>query len=409
MQEFTFSINDVLTYLNVPHRGPVKNTEDVTCPQCNGKKKLHIVYSKNLAHCNKCGCGGGMIPFAAQLLGVDNREAAKILDAYVNGDKSYEARETRRVEQREIVKKAEKEAANKAPLASVESRNAIYTAFLEELCLSGNHKSNLVKRGLTDNQIAAYGYKSVPAFGRETLPGILESKGHDCSGVPLFYKDRKSGKSLVNVGYHEGFYIPIRDLFGNIIGMQIRLDDKADANPEKKQLRYIYATSWSDSLSLYQGCNLEGVPKLHHRGFETGLQSGKIPTVAITEGPLKADVAFALGFKTPFIALCGLGNQNGLQEELRMLQERYGLNKVLDLSDMDKFDVRDDGRENAVWMHSERICNKARELGLTVERYRWSRELKGIDDYMLFLKRKKEKATATLGLTPICIGDTIGA
>ena len=49
MEEFTFSVSDVLDYLGVQHaRSGSRDTEDVVCPICKGKK-LHVVYSKNLA------------------------------------------------------------------------------------------------------------------------------------------------------------------------------------------------------------------------------------------------------------------------------------------------------------------------------------------------------------------------
>ena len=52
MEEFTFSVSDVLDYLGVQHaRSGSRDTEDVVCPICKGKK-LHVVYSKNLARGN---------------------------------------------------------------------------------------------------------------------------------------------------------------------------------------------------------------------------------------------------------------------------------------------------------------------------------------------------------------------
>ena len=43
MEEFTFSVSDVLDYLGVQHaRSGSRDTEDVVCPICKGKKLLFI-------------------------------------------------------------------------------------------------------------------------------------------------------------------------------------------------------------------------------------------------------------------------------------------------------------------------------------------------------------------------------
>ena len=79
MEEFTFSVSDVLDYLGVQHaRSGSRDTEDVVCPICKGKK-LHVVYSKNLARCNKCGAGGGMLQLASDVLGLSRPEAARLI------------------------------------------------------------------------------------------------------------------------------------------------------------------------------------------------------------------------------------------------------------------------------------------------------------------------------------------
>lgn len=48
MEEFTFSVSDVLDYLGVQHaRSGSRDTEDVVCPICKGKKLHDCLFQKS--------------------------------------------------------------------------------------------------------------------------------------------------------------------------------------------------------------------------------------------------------------------------------------------------------------------------------------------------------------------------
>ncbi|MCC8163473.1 MAG: DUF3854 domain-containing protein [Lachnospiraceae bacterium] len=375
-KEFTFDVAFVLDYLGVAHPGRgFGDAAYIDCPVCHGKRKMQVVYSKNLVRCNKCGAGGGMLALAKEMLGVESRsEAARILGA-AQGSTSFRCVPQPSEDPR---KYQGWEAQYKAKTLSVEVRDHTYTHYLHYLTLSDDHFQQLTKvRGLTPPQIEAFGFKSVPMMGKRTIPEALQDEGCRLLGVPLFYQ--KDGCVLENLGQGKGFYIPVRDLGGRILGLQIRLDEG--------KTRYIWVTSWSDRYLMKAGSNLAGIPKFHHVGFAEARKAGTVPVFGLTEGPLKADICTSLGYPYPMIALCGLSNQLGLYEELKRLRDEYGLKTVQDFTDMDKFALPRPGEKNYVKEHCDTICRKIRELGLRIERYSWDQRYKGFDDFLLALKR----------------------
>ncbi len=383
MLVFTFSVSDVLDYLGVSQESQeIGDTKELTCPICKGKKKLHVVYSKNYARCNKCGAGGGMLKLASEATGLSKSEVAKRIAQSIGQLCDSQERLERLMA---VVEEAKTRSSRKAPTADITSRDRAYSAYLDVLSLSERHREDLHRRGLTDEAIAAYGYKSVPVVGKETYPKILLSQGISLRGVPGFYLAR--GHWQDNIGWIHGFYIPVRDLEHRIIGLQIRQDDCSEN-------KYIWKTSWSSKRLMDQGSNLERLPKFHHTGFP---KTGEIPALGLTEGPLKADIAVALGYKYPIIAIPGLTNQVGLYDELTYLKNERGLRVVHDLTDMDKFrpmKYMENGIEktNHVRPLCEQIAERVIATGLEYKRYKWNAEYKGIDDYLLFRKNDRRNA-----------------
>ena len=152
--------------------------------------------------------------------------------------------------------------------------NAVYGQYLEELTLNSHHKRNLVARGLTDEQIELNCYKSVPSF-RSRYSQIEDLiTDYDLKGVPGFYQDIQGW--CIN-GTFPGFYVPYRDINGNIIGMQVRCDD------ERKN-KYI----WFSSGNKNEGTS-SGSPA-HFVNPETVRATNN---VFLTEGALKADIIAA--------------------------------------------------------------------------------------------------------------------
>jgi hypothetical protein len=161
----------------------------------------------------------------------------------------------------------------------------IYTQLIRaHLVLSEDHRAKLTARGLTDVQVDANGYCSVPTplYGR-TVARLLSP--HDLRGVPGFYREQAEWR-MVTPG--PGFLVPVRDSQRRIRGFQVRMDEG--------DTRYL----WFSSASKPEGQS-SGAP-LHFA------QPELIPMqrqVFITEGALKADVISAR-LNAPVIGLPGV-------------------------------------------------------------------------------------------------------
>lgn len=119
--------------------------------------------------------------------------------------------------------------------------------------------------GPEPEEIHRLGYKTTPVLGFSSLAKRLREKGLYLAGVPGFYKNQ-SQWTLKIPG--RGILIPVRDIQGQIQGLQVRLD-----NVEKRKFR------WLSSNGLEEGC---GAKTWVHLAGEPR------PLVLLTEGPMKA-------------------------------------------------------------------------------------------------------------------------
>ena len=55
------------------------------------------------------------------------------------------------------------------PLTDVETRHNTYSSLLEKLSLAPDHRENLLNRGLKDEDIQRFGYKTTPLVGMSVL------------------------------------------------------------------------------------------------------------------------------------------------------------------------------------------------------------------------------------------------
>ena len=94
-------------------------------------------------------------------------------------------------------KKPEPEIPENSNRASDADINHTYSMLLSYLTLSEKHREDLVGRGLTDEQIEAQRYRSVPLFGLKNLTRKLQEKGCTVQGVPGFYQD-EDGKWTIH-------------------------------------------------------------------------------------------------------------------------------------------------------------------------------------------------------------------
>ena len=350
---FQFSITDVASLLNlqVRHRGG--QSMDVDCPLCQKKGKLNINFAKNTFRCNYCGEYGGMLALYGKVMETDNSTAYREISEALGLNSSEQKPLRTRANTDFVVKDSE--------IAPLEDRDQTYRMLFSLLTLSKTHKENLIARGLSEEDIYRFGYKSTPAFGFVKITETLSSLGCRLEGIPGFYK--KEGRWLTNFCSNcSGVVIPVMSMDGRIQGAQIRLDRPINDR------KYI----WFSSSDKDSGTGA-GSP-IHFIGDPAD------SAVYVTEGPLKATVAHVLSGKT-FAAVAGVNQYNALEELLCKLKCN-GTTTIVETYDMDKLTNP----------HVEKGCEKLIELcakyGLEVRRLKWDASYKGIDDFLQSRKNK---------------------
>lgn len=232
--------------------------------------------------------------------------------------------------------------------------SAFYTEFLRQLPLMDLDANNLRGRGLTDEEIALRGYKSIRTCSeeRQTISRLLaRTFGQDViADVPGFL-EMGHGTGLWTFGGARGFLIPSRDVQGRILGMQIRGD----------ALRY----SWLSSAKWKgpQAYAIAHVPVM--RGKPDG-------TVVLTEGPLKGDIATALTGRL-HVAVPGVSHYRNALSAIRGL----GATKIQIAFDID---ASEQTRKRIERIREEAARDFLAE-GYQVEILTWDRGIgKGVDD-----------------------------
>ena len=388
METFPFGIKFVLQQDAPTAKNYSKRNDcaDIDCPACKHKGKLHLDFSKNVFRCNACGEAGGVLKLHQIYLQLPDTKTAyadlaKRWNNLTDEDKAKVPVGT--AEPEKVIPKA----------TFIDLRDRVYRELLQLLSLSDEHKKDLLKRGLTEEQIKNGGYKSLPVLGFCTLAELSLWKAvniPDFQQALKFWRaafDKNGGANIP--GYFQadsdirivrrkaGYFVPVRDRIGRISGMQIRYDALPE-NATEKQKEMYHKYSWFSSSEKNTGCTITGIETIHHVGFDTS----KTPeTIYLTEGALKADIASALSGK-PFIALIGVNNSSQLKKELEILKAN-GTKMVkvaVDMDYRDKPTVR-----NAL----DKIMNIISDAGLDSVMLTWPEEYKGIDDFLLENRRRR--------------------
>ena len=367
---FPFTIADVAAPLplHIRRRSPGYIYAD--CPLCGSQRgKLCINLSKNAWCSNCCGDSGGMLALYAKAQNVSNAAAhSEICDALLTGGPAsgYGAARQARPQK-------EAPASARAPAQVI---HQTYSALLALLQLSPAHRKHLLeKRGLTGEQIDAFGFKSTPAAHLcRSLTARLMEQRCTVQGVPGFYLT-DSGKWTVKFRQRtSGILIPYRGIDGMIQGLQIRLDHplrNENDPPDKVGAKYIWLASTQKPMGTSSGSPIHFVGNPCSR------------VVYVTEGALKADIAHVLMGRT-FAATGGAGcvaQLDGLFQTLR----QNGTEEIIEAEDMDKYSNR------GVSQGASKLYALAKKHGLSCRRLTWNPNYKGIDDWLLALHRKNTK------------------
>jgi hypothetical protein len=241
----------------------------------------------------------------------------------------------------------------------LQARDKVYRAILERhLQLRSETRGQLVRRGLDHARLVADEYRSLSASeGPKLAHDLVAELGEELIyATPGFYQDAQGQPACAAT---EGLVIPIRDRTGLVVAFKTRR--YGNAKP-----KYLY---WSSAR--YQGPS-PGTPVHWPVGAFEACSKG---IVRITEGELKADVAFHLS-GIPTFSVPGVGVWERALPELEALKAR-GVTKVLLTFDL--IDVKDN-TEVAGCLHQLTLACKERGFQVGTESWPEPEKYKGVDD-----------------------------
>lgn len=199
------------------------------CPICNDiSGKCRLIETRTLC----MNYTDGSAPQGYKFLGLtqDNLWGKFILapDATWSEDQRNEWQLER---DRRIAQQAADEAKRRAECMPAEGRDRHYRRILSKLTLHPSDRADLLSRGLTDEQIEAWGVKSVEQWQQldKKYPGNL----------PGLNLDKRS----LNVP-QDGYLCPIRDVNGLIVSCQIRAREPGEDDP-----RYVWLSKYPQGAS----------------------------------------------------------------------------------------------------------------------------------------------------------------
>ena len=376
--DFPFGIMDVVELLQIRVRRRLPDNAYVDCPICGDRRgKMNVNFAKNIWRCNYCGEHGGMLALYAKVYGISTSDAYReICDALQVGD--YDSGYTPIRCGNAILFKGSPpeipEGIPQSPRASRQQIHQTYSVLLNMLTLLPIHKEHLMseKRGLSEQQIKQYRFRSVPPmFLCKKITENLIAKGCAVQGVPGFYQD-KNGNWTVNFSKRLcGILLPVVGFDGLIQGMQILLDrpiKNPDDPPEKSGSKYLWFSSSSKNMGTGSGS-----PVLF-------LGNPCARTVYVTEGILKGYISHTLMDRS-LASTAGANNLKGLKELFQFLAEN-GTQEIIEAQDMDKFS------NPMTSKGASQIFLLARKYGMSCRRLTWNPNFKGLDDWQLSLRRR---------------------
>ncbi len=166
----------------------------------------------------------------------------------------------------------------------------VYAALLGRLTLSRNHRIQLYARGFSYEAIDRNGYRTLPDEpGRWPVAlALVERFGADALRTPglVVRQSKRTGRPYATIAGRPGLLIPYRDHQGRVLGFQVRPDEPGTGG------KYVWLS----------GC---GGPRNASRAHLPSGSPSHCEQVILTEGALKADLAFCLS-GWPMVAIAGV-------------------------------------------------------------------------------------------------------
>ncbi|MDN9956135.1 DUF3854 domain-containing protein [Clostridioides difficile] len=332
------------------------------CPFCDDRSgHMYLTIEnkefRNFYKCYKCGSYGSSVSLYAKSKGITTKEAYIELINDISRERLNVSKK--------IIEKVQKKG-NSCDIKDVNYLDSIYRVFLDSLILEDKHFNNLKNRGLNDFIIKKNLYRTIDIKYKERIRICknLINLGFDLKGVPGFYNDKFGKWNFVS---KKGFLIPIGNLDGRIISLQIRMDDEELISNKNLKSRYKYFSSYK--------CQ-DGTKAIAAIHYIKG--SNNDNSIIITEGPLKADITNFFSNKS-IIAIPGVSI--GHSEVVRMIKS-LGNPLAIICFDMDLYDNINVKRSMI------ELCKKFNENNISFvykswkEKYKKNKNLKGIDDLL---------------------------
>lgn len=384
-QDFPFGIMDVVELLHLRVRRRQVGSAYVDCPFCGDcRGKMNVNFLKNVWRCNYCDEHGGMLALYARYHNTTNSDAYReICDALQAGDTDWGYGESGRTQAGAFtgacpnVPQKEQKELIQSERANPQEIHQTFSMLFGMLTLKPAHREHLrsEKRGLSDEQIDNFGFKSTPPyFLCRSLTERLIKQGCVVQGVPGFYQTDNGEWTVKFSSRMSGILIPAIGIEGLIRGAQIMLDipikDKDDP-PEKQGTKYLWLSSSNKPMGVTSGSPVHFVGNPFSR------------TIYVTEGLLKADIAHCL-MNRSFAAVAGANNVQQLDPLFALLAQN-GTELIIEAHDMDKYN------NEMTEKGSSKIYLLAKKYGMECRRLTWNPNYKGVDDWQLALRQNKAK------------------
>lgn len=258
---------------------------------------------------------GDPIDFIMYLKKVEFKKAVDILYEWAHGAV---------VDTTMIRKSSSSPRRNEAPDLTATDLDKAYRIFLDLCPLDQRTIDALTERGLSMEEIEAAGFKTFPkrAIRRELHKKLSEANVRPES-VPGLYL--KKNETIINFRFHDAILIPIKNVEGLIVGLQLRFFNKGDGP------RYIWFTS-SDSST--ETCRYDGKSVGTPIAFVDAVKKNS-STLFITEGLFKA-LAINKCYGCPVLSVQGVGNITGIESIIDSVLIKYpNIKRILIAYDAD--------------------------------------------------------------------------
>ena len=392
--EFPFGIMEVVELLHLRVRRQQANSVYVDCPFCGDRRgRMNVNFVKNVWRCNHCDEHGGMLALYAKLNHTTTSDAYwEIAEALCDNTHEEHARSGNEAPQQPAStgspssgaraaaaghSSSERKTVPQSDKASPAEIHQTLSLLLAQLTLRPAHREHLrsPKRGLSDEQIEALGFKSTPPpFLCRSITDRLIRQGCRVQGVPGFYRDDSGHWTMAFYKKTSGILIPAIGFDGRLQGFQIMLDvplKHKDDPPEKPGAKYIWFSSSSKTDGTGSGSPVHLI----------GDPSARV--VYVIEGLLKADISHCLTGRT-FAAIAGANNTSPLDPLFALLAQN-GTEEIIEAHDMDKYN------NQMTMAGASKIYLTARKYGMNCRRLTWNPNYKGFDDWQLALRRENQR------------------